>query len=91
MDLGAFVREKRRMLKISQTELAARAGVGLNFVYQLEKNKPKAQLDCVQRVLTALGYTLTVSALDEGLVVPDIRAGATCSESTRRPLRLPWD
>lgn len=60
MDLGRFIRDKRLSLGLSQTQLAERAGVGLNFVYQLEKNKPSVQLDCTRLVLQALGFELAV-------------------------------
>jgi y4mF family transcriptional regulator len=58
MELGLFVREKRIEQNLTQQELAERAGVGLNFVYQLEKNKPTVQLNCARQVLVALGYDL---------------------------------
>lgn len=63
MDLGTFIRDKRRALGLSQSELAEKAGVGLNFVYQLEKNKPTVQLDCTREVLRALGFDLAVEPI----------------------------
>ncbi len=58
MELGNFVREKRRGMRLTQQQLADMAGVGLNFVYQLEKNKQTVQLDCTKQVLDALGYEI---------------------------------
>jgi len=58
MDLGSFVREKRRSMRLTQQQLADLAGVGLNFVYQLEKNKQTVQLDCTKLVIDALGYEI---------------------------------
>lgn len=83
MDLGSFVRERRRALNLTQTQLADLAGVGLNFVYQLEKNKPSVQMDCTQQVLKALGFELAVepTASTNGLLA-----------SHPHPRRtLPWD
>lgn len=60
MEIGAFVRRERKRLKLTQNELAERAGVGLNFVYQLEKNKKTVQMDTTNQVLMALGYAVGV-------------------------------
>jgi len=84
MDLGSFVRERRRALNLTQSQLAVRAGVGLNFVYQLEKNKPSVQLNCTRQVLEALGYVLTVE--------PDPEAVSWSALPSLPPARqLPWD
>lgn len=56
MEIGAFVRLERKKKGWTQNELAEKAGVGLNFVYQLEKNKRTVQLDTTNQVLQALGY-----------------------------------
>ena len=60
MDIGHFVRMERRRRGMTQQELADAASVGLNFVYQLEKNKSTVQLECANRVLRALGYRVGV-------------------------------
>ena len=87
MEIGSFVRERRRALNLSQKQLADRAGVGLNFVYQLEKNKPTVQLDCARQVLQALGFDLAI----EPVRAEEIAAWAGDARlSTERP-RLPWD
>lgn len=61
MNIGSFVRKERLRLGLTQTQLAERSGVGLNFVYQLEKNKKTVQLDTTNQVLAALGYQVGVS------------------------------
>jgi transcriptional regulator with XRE-family HTH domain len=35
--LSLFVKEKRKQLKLTQSELAERAGVGLRFIRELEQ------------------------------------------------------
>lgn len=60
MEIGKFVREERRRRGLTQQQLADQAGVGLNFVYQLEKNKQTVQLDTTNQVLRALGYRVGV-------------------------------
>ena len=56
MEIGEFVKTERKRRGWSQQKLADISGVGLNFVYQLEKNKPTVQLDRTNLVLNALGY-----------------------------------
>lgn len=58
-ELGRRIRARRRALKLSQLELAALAGVGPAFLYQLEHGKPSVRLDKVLDVLAVLGLGLT--------------------------------
>lgn len=44
-DFGAAVREKRKGLGWTQTELAARSGTGERFIVELESGKPSCQLE----------------------------------------------
>lgn len=60
MGIGKFVKEERIRLGWTQQQLADKAGVGLNFVYQLEKEKPTVRLDTTNQVLKALGYEISV-------------------------------
>jgi y4mF family transcriptional regulator len=83
--IGAFVRMKRRELGLTQQELATQAGVGLNFVYQLESGKETVQLDCVVKVLQALGHRL------EAVPVDAAPLGFAGPRPLRQPARLPWD
>jgi HTH-type transcriptional regulator/antitoxin HipB len=61
--LGSAVRTRRRALRLDQAELAALAGVGLAFLYELEHGKPTVRIDKVLAVLDVLGLEL---ALREG-------------------------
>ncbi len=49
--LAAFVKEMRRKYRLTQVDLADKAGVGLNFVRNLEQGKPTLRLDKVNQVL----------------------------------------
>tara|TARA_B100001094_G_C17611284_1_gene521343 strand:- start:253 stop:492 length:240 start_codon:yes stop_codon:yes gene_type:complete len=60
MDIGDFVKIERKRRGLTQTQLAERSGVGLNFVYQLEKNKQTVQLDTTNQVLKSLGYEIGI-------------------------------
>jgi y4mF family transcriptional regulator len=50
-----FFKEKRRELKITQNELAQRAGVGLRFVRDVEQGKKSLRLNTVDQVLALFG------------------------------------
>lgn len=58
MSISDFVKEKRAAAKLTQPELAEKAGVGLRFVRELEKDKPTLRLDKVNQVLQLFGYEL---------------------------------
>lgn len=58
--LGATIKLCRKKLKLSQTELAELAGVSLNYISQLEKGKPKIQLDKLLDVLGVLGLEIEI-------------------------------
>lgn len=56
MLLSEFVKEKRNAAKLTQPELAEKAGVGLRFVRELEQGKESLRLDKVNQVLQLFGY-----------------------------------
>jgi y4mF family transcriptional regulator len=56
MNLADFVKDKRRLVKLTQPELAAKAGVGLRFIRELEQGKESLRLDKVNQVLQLFGY-----------------------------------
>lgn len=58
--IAAFIKEKRKKLKLTQPELAERAGVGLRFVRELEQGKQSVRLDKVNQVLDLFGSELGV-------------------------------
>ena len=69
--LGAAVRARRRALELDQAEVAALAGVGLAFLYQLEHGKATMRIDKLLDVLSVLGLELCLSEGKNGLHVPD--------------------
>ena len=56
MLLSDFVKEKRNAAKLTQPELAEKAGVGLRFLRDLEQGKETIRLDKVNQVLQLFGY-----------------------------------
>ena len=55
MDLSKFVKQKRTSAKLTQPELAEKAGVGLRFLRELEQGKESLRLDKVNQVLQLFG------------------------------------
>ena len=56
MILSEFVKDKRNAAKLTQPEMAEKAGVGLRFVRDLEQGKETVRLDKVNQVLQLFGY-----------------------------------
>jgi len=56
--LMPFVKERRKILKLTQKELAEKAGVGLRFIRELEQGKPTLRLDKINQVLSLFGYQI---------------------------------
>ncbi len=56
MSLAKFVKEKRKLVGLTQVELSDKAGVGLRFIRDLEQCKPSLRLDKVNQVLALFGY-----------------------------------
>ncbi len=54
--LADFVKSKRQALKMTQQELAQKAGVGYRFVRELEAGKTTLQLGKVNEVLKLFGH-----------------------------------
>lgn len=61
-----FVKGKRKSLKLSQEELAFKAGVGLRFLRELERGKATLRLDKVNQVLELFGKQVGVIDISRG-------------------------
>ncbi|TGE21004.1 type II toxin-antitoxin system Y4mF family antitoxin [Hymenobacter metallicola] len=62
--LAVFVKQHRKLLQLSQPDLAAKAGVGLRFVRELEQGKATLRLNKVNLVLRLFGHELAPAPLD---------------------------
>ncbi|RKD12473.1 transcriptional regulator [Pelobium manganitolerans] len=58
--LANYLKKKRKSLKLTQEDLALKAGVGLRFVRELEQGKPTLRMDKVNQVLALFGAELGV-------------------------------
>ncbi|HRP32872.1 MAG TPA: helix-turn-helix transcriptional regulator, partial [Agriterribacter sp.] len=64
MNLADFVKDKRKSVKLTQPELAEKAGVGLRFIRELEQGKETLRLDKVNQVLQLFGYEVGAVKLE---------------------------
>ncbi len=62
--LNETVKKRRKALKMTQQDLAFKAGVGLRFVRELEQGKPTLQMNKVNQVLMLFGLELGPIPLD---------------------------
>lgn len=69
--IGRYVREKRKMLGLTQGEVAAIAGVGVRFLSELERGKETVRLDRVNLVLAVFGDQVGVVTADRSGVWED--------------------
>ncbi len=56
--LPEFLKEKRKQARLTQPELAEKAGVGLRFIRELEQGKTSSRMDKVNQVLKLFGHEL---------------------------------
>ena len=65
ISIVSFVEVRRKLLRLTQPELAMRAGVGLRFVRELEQGKKTLRLDKVNQVLALFGAEVGVISIIE--------------------------
>lgn len=58
LELSKFLKEKRDKANLTQPELAAKAGVGLRFIRDIEQGKASLRMDKVNQVLRLFGHEL---------------------------------
>lgn len=58
LTVSALIKSKRKQLKITQPELADKAGVGLRFIREMEQGKTSLRMDKVNQVLLLFGMEL---------------------------------
>ena len=69
-DLGAVIRDRRKQLKLDQATFAKRIGVSRQWVIEVERGHPRAELGLVLRAFDTL----------------DVRLDAEITETKRRPV-----
>jgi y4mF family transcriptional regulator len=64
MTLSGFLKDRRKKLRLTQHQLAEKAGVGLRFVRDLEQGKTTLRMDKVNQVLKLFGQELGPQPID---------------------------
>ena len=57
-DLGAVIRDRREQLKLDQAAFAKQIGVSRQWVIEIERGHPRAELGLVLRAIDGLGIHL---------------------------------
>ena len=79
-EIGTFIRDQRKRQKLDQATLASLVGVNRRWVMEVERGKPRAEIDLVLKTLEALGLNLSVdrdnvpNSTATGLDIVDIDA-----------------
>jgi len=58
MSLPIFIKERRKLLNLTQQDLADKAGVGIRFIRDMEQGKITLRMDKVNQVLNLFGQEL---------------------------------
>jgi y4mF family transcriptional regulator len=58
MSLSQFLKTQRKAHQLRQEDLAAKAGVGLRLVREIEQGKTTMRMDKVNQILAVFGATL---------------------------------
>lgn len=67
--ISVHIKTKRKQNKLTQPELALKAGVGLRFVRDLEQGKNTLRMDKVNDVLRLFGEELGVVQMDRDKLI----------------------
>jgi y4mF family transcriptional regulator len=62
MNPSAFLKQQRKQSNLTQEELAAKAGVGLRLIREIEQGKVTMRMDKVNQILALFGAELIVYA-----------------------------
>jgi y4mF family transcriptional regulator len=62
--LNIYIRKARKKEGLTQEELAAKAGVGLSFVREIEAGKPIGQLERLNAILAMFNKQLDICDKD---------------------------
>ena len=61
MNPSVFLKQQRKISNLTQEELAAKAGVGLRLVREIEQGKTTMRMDKVNQILSLFGAQLIVN------------------------------
>ena len=59
--IGTRIKQRRKLLRVTQRQLAEIAGISINTLTKIERNEGNPTLEVLERVLDTLGLDLTVA------------------------------
>ncbi|WP_372753135.1 helix-turn-helix transcriptional regulator [Labilibaculum sp.] len=69
MSLPIFIKEKRKLLNLTQQNLADKVSVGIRFIRDLEQGKSTLRMDKVNQVLNLFGQELGLVSLNKNTIL----------------------
>jgi y4mF family transcriptional regulator len=75
LELAALIRSRRKLRGLSQTQLAALAGVSRDWIIGLEKGRSTVEFGLVLRTAKALGLSLSLNPIPDSPPVSSINLG----------------
>ena len=63
--IAEFIKQKRKEAGLTQEEFAARSGLGLRFVRELEQGKETVRMDKVNQALSMFGMKAVPGKVEE--------------------------
>jgi len=88
-DIGAIIRQRRHELGLSQLEVAERVGVSRQWVVDVERGKPRAELALVLRTLDVLEVRLRTEESAPPRSAPSSRTAPVDVDAVVRDARKP--
>jgi HTH-type transcriptional regulator / antitoxin HipB len=70
--LGAALQRERKRQRLTQTQLAEKAGLRQQTISAVEGGKPRSELQIIFDIMTALGLEISLSARSAGNT-PDLQ------------------
>jgi transcriptional regulator with XRE-family HTH domain len=58
--IGRTIRDRRKMLKITQPSLAELAGISVNSLYKIERGEGNPTMELLEKIAGVLGMELTL-------------------------------
>lgn len=59
--LGQIIKNRRKSIRLTQTEVALSCGVGIRFISDLENGKPSCQIEKALLVMESIGLNIIIN------------------------------
>jgi transcriptional regulator with XRE-family HTH domain len=60
--VGKAIQRRRKALKITQSHLAALAGISVNSLYKIERGEANPTLELIEKIVAVLGLEVKLEA-----------------------------